>query len=607
MASDAKMIEEFCSKRFDYLILGGGTAGLVLAARLSEDPSITVGVLEAGELEPDNAPTGELLLNFSTSPEDPARDWGFQTEPQRYADHNVYDWPSGKVAGGSSVTNHEILSRGFKAEYDDWEILGNPGWGWEGLLPYFSKVEALQSVMCGDNDSQNAHEPNENVAAEPVEGTTVRNGTRYKTVWHHAWAELGISECNAGLKHRQGIQVKESPANLPASAQFNSMAVYYRPSMHRENLHFLPTILISSVKFTKKEGSKLIATTVEFMHFNKTYKCEAGMEIIICCGTVMSPGILERSGIGSKYILDGFGIETLVNISRVGENLQDHSYSYNLVEMPGEESLLNERLEQLEVEGTAVENRNPSQNGILSSMSNLMSYVAYGQASMGRVSAPSEIDLDAIRRTPLLRKQYDLTIRRIRNPKAPCFQYLIVPNYPSNLLLEPSSEDTENCVGILTSVSTPFSRGSVHIESDNPQTYPSINPKYLEHPLDLRLLRAATRMSLDFLATGAVTSAVKDVIIPCDPMLTERDFDEHSRETCESFVHPIGTCAMMPREDGGVVDPDLIVYGTENLRVVDASIIPLHISGNIGWTVYAIAEKAADMIKSQQHKFRNAV
>ncbi|EAS29201.3 uncharacterized protein CIMG_07947 [Coccidioides immitis RS] len=595
MAADKKTIEEFCRRKYDYLIVGGGTAGLVLASRLSEDPFVTVGVLEAGELQLDGPTLRKSSVGFYPMVEDLNYDWGFQTEPQRHAHGIVYDLPSGKILGGSSVTNHNLFTRGCKTEYDDWETLGNPGWNLEGLLPYFSKAEAQQPSKNGNPTFGDAHGSKESEVAKQVVTSTANDIAKGNTLWHNAWAELGIC---GGPK-----QPMETIVSSIAGTRTSSVEAYYLPVMHRGNLHVLTTVLASSVTFSTKEGSKLIATGVEFLNFDDNYRCEAALEVIICSGAVMSPGILERSGIGSKDVLDEHGIKTLVHNSRVGENLQDHAYTYSLLELETEEHSLDKNFGKLQIGETSVkESDSSSATGLT-----LSTFVTYEHAAMGRVPPPPELILDAIRRTPLLRKQYDLTLRRLHDPNVACFQYQFVPGYASSLLPEPTPDDANNFVAILYSISTPFSRGAIHIESSDPRDYPTVDPSYLEHPLDMRLLRAATRMSLDLICTGALSSVTYDIVVPYQPMITEQNYDEHACETCESYFHPVGTCAMMPREDGGVVDPNLIVYGTENLRVVDSSIIPLHISGDIEWTVYAIAEKAADMIKDQRHMIQKII
>nr|KMM69255.1 choline dehydrogenase [Coccidioides posadasii RMSCC 3488] len=515
MAADKKTIEEFCRRKYDYLIVGGGTAGLVLASRLSEDPFVTVGVLEAGELQLDGPTLRKSSVGFYPMVEDLNYDWGFQTEPQRHAHGIVYDLPSGKILGGSSVTNHNLFTRGCKTEYDDWETLGNPGWNLQGLLPYFSKAEAQQPSKNGNPTFGDAHGSKESEVAKQVVTSTANDIAKGNTLWHNAWAELGIS---GGPK-----QPMETIVSSVAGTRTSSVEAYYLPVMHRGNLHVLTTVLASSVTFSTKEGSKLIATGVEFLNFDDNYRCEASLE-----------------------------------------NLQDHAYTYSLLELETEEHSLDKNFGKLQIGETSVkESDSSSATGLT-----LSTFVTYEHAAMGRVPPPPELILDAIQPTP---------------------------------------DDANNFVAVLYSISTPFSRGAIHIESSDPRDYPTVDPSYLEHPLDMRLLRAATRLSLDLICTGALSSVTYDIVVPYQPMITEQNYDEHACETCESYFHPVGTCAMMPREDGGVVDPNLIVYGTENLRVVDSSIIPLHISGDIEWTVYAIAEKAADMIKDQRHMIQKII
>ncbi|KAI1910970.1 hypothetical protein LOZ65_006276 [Ophidiomyces ophidiicola] len=578
MDNNTDTVEKFCQRELDYLIVGAGVSGLILASRLSENPSIRVGVLEAGELYTDKSafvvtPTGfHMMLDLKY-------EWKFKTEPQYGGGDSGSDMIHGKLVGGSSCLNHGLFLRGSPLEYNDWERLGNPGWNWRGLAPYFKRVEAFLPFE-------------ENQKTVVIDDTT-----KYSKIWRQAWLETGASETGISSGHPMGVHSAEPIADSISGVRANVFETYYRPIMTRSNLYLLPNALVKSVIFRDGENGKLVATGVQFKSQDRDYTCSANLEVIICCGTMMSPGILERSGIGSKSILDEFGIKTIVHNTRVGENLQDHSYSYAMVEFKDEP--LDEAFDKLGIDETE-EKKREWRRAIRPMDKKLSTFLTFEQASMGRVEAPELIDMDIIRRTPLLRKQYELMIRRIENPQIACYHHALIPFNSAEVFRRPYRERMNDFGGIIYSLSTPFSRGFVHIQSADPAKRPCIDPMYFEHPLDLLLLRAATRITLDFMNASSFADIVKRPLYPRKKLRTVKDYDNHAYETCGTFQDTIGTCAMAPREDGGVVDPTLTVYGTTNLRIVDASIIPLHFSGNTDWTVCAIAERAADIINAQR-------
>jgi hypothetical protein len=237
-----------------------------------------------------------------------------------------------------------------------------------------------------------------------------------------------------------------------------------------------------------------------------------------------------------------------------------------------------------------------SQTGFFASTINTSTYISYEQ--IRRHAGPMAAILEEISTSPRFKKQYDLQLKRFDNPNIPSFQFLLCPLYARSILPGPKPDGIRGCVGIMNVHSAPFSRGSIHITSAQPEVGPSIDPRYMEHPADQLLVATAIRQSLELAATTPLSAALDRVVWPSEPLSTDEEYRVFCRQTLGSFFHQIGTCSMMPRADGGVVDSNLIVYGTKNLRVVDASILPLHFSGNIQWTVYAVAERSADIIKS---------
>ncbi|CAE6510166.1 unnamed protein product [Rhizoctonia solani] len=321
--------QDFVVNEFDYLVVGGGTAGLVVAARLSEDPSVRVGVLEAGEYVPDE-PNINVPGYFGRTIGNPAYDWGFLTVPQKDANGRLIYHPRGKVLGGSSALNFMTLGRGSEAEYDAFETLGNPGWNFKEFQRYFSKSETAHALPEETAKQYGA----EVVAPAGTDGPIARSYPRWFSDLHvplfGAYKALGIDinvDPNGG--NNIGITTTSSAITPGKSTRSYSVTGYWEPYAGRENL-----VLVTGARATKvtlsKQGDLALATGVEFVHGPEgeetEYTAKARREVVLSSGTFQSPQLLELSGIGRRHVLESVGIPVQVELDGVGENLQDHVY-----------------------------------------------------------------------------------------------------------------------------------------------------------------------------------------------------------------------------------------------------------------------------------------
>ncbi|KAK9489782.1 hypothetical protein V1508DRAFT_400526 [Lipomyces doorenjongii] len=587
-------VEAFCKIKYDYVIVGGGTAGLVIAARLSEDESVNVAVLEAGQLRLDDPIiTTPLLSNAARG--NPTYDWLFETIPQTSLNNRTIKWPRGKIVGGSSCINSHVFVRASPEEYDDWEALGNEGWNWKTLAPYFKKVETFRLIPNGHASARHSYAMASHGITGPLETTISNDINESNILWIAAWNKLGVKTVLAGAESSIGAQYTKSSISSTTGKRSSSLSAYYLPTADRPNLHLLPKALVSKVLFAYPKD-ELIATGVEFTAADNRYEVTVKREVILCAGVVQSPMLLELSGIGSRSILEAYGVETLVDNKGVGENLQDHAFTISAHQVLDSKHSLDSLSNSPELAAKAMAEYAATKTGLFASGSNASTYISYNQIGLESLK---KSDRENSQRIPGLEKQYDILLARLRNSNVPAFQFTLIPAYSSWLMPEPKPEGVKDCLSIMNCVVAPFSRGSIHIQSSHPGDNPVIDPRYLEHCFDLDLFTAASRQGLKLAATAPLSEALDKCIVPAVPLSTDEEYKDFARQTLGTFYHPIGTCSMLPREDGGVVDSSLLVYGTKNLRVVDASIMPLHISGNIQWTVYAVAERAADLIKQE--------
>ena len=390
----------------------------------------------------------------------------------------------------------------------------------------------------------------------------------------------------------------------------------------RPNLQIITGATVERIVLRGKANKNdlLIAEGVSFRDRSGMIRMVSASEVILCAGVVQSPQILELSGIGSSEILSSYGIETIVDLPAVGENLQDHP----IVGVSFESKVSTfDSFRDPNVIGAVLKEYQQEKTGPLAKAT----YSAAFMPCMSFLEHRDEEDLKqlfekylgdgdtwslAFQAHPSLKTQYELVRSIIEDPQQSSIQYLLAPvqlnpkQSPVSVSIEARAAD---CITLFASLSHPLSRGSVHIASANPADKPDVDPQYFTHPLDVEIVAR----HLQYLDVIAATEPLASLLkkngrrIPTDVDLKSLDAAKQLTELGFTTYHPCGTCAMMPREMGGVVDQDLRVYGMQNVRVVDASVFPMIPRGNIQTSVYAVAERAADMIKRDRARLQTQV
>jgi choline dehydrogenase-like flavoprotein len=583
----AQLVSATCNTltTFDYVIVGGGTAGLILANRLSANPTTTVAVIEAGDSAFNNPNVtyvpksiAEFGLGFGTSVE-----WGYTTKPQKYATNDTLPYWAGKALGGTTVINGMTYVRAEKKQIDAWEELGNEGWNWDSLTKYYVEQESFlrpseQQQLNGATFEEGAHgyEGELDVGFTPY--LTGQGAFDVLKDTHEAQGYPWNADVNTG--NMPGFCTW--PMTLDAATVVRedaARAFYHSIAKERSNLHvFLNTTATRILWDDSYAYSGKTASGVEVIRSdNKTMTRVAAKEVIVSAGSIRSPALLEHSGVGNPSILKSLGIETVVPLSSVGSNLQDQPANGIIYSSPTNWTGYSTFASFL----TASDLFGSNLSSITTSIrANLTSYA---QTILSDY-APNATALSTQER--LLQHQLDLVFTP--NSTVPLAEILWIP--------------TGNAIVAQFWNLLPFSRGSIHINSTYPLAQPAIDPNFLQLPIDTYVQAAIGVRIRSLFATPPLKKHVTAEITPGFSVVPENAdwsdaaWDKWIKSSFSGNSHPVTTCAMMSRELGGVVDNEGKVYGTRNVRVVDASIFPTQISGHLSASVYALAGRIADLI-----------
>ncbi|KAI0039714.1 GMC oxidoreductase [Auriscalpium vulgare] len=594
-------VDQLLNANVDYLIVGGGTCGLVVASRLSENPNVTVAVIEAGG---DHANAKEVVVPglANRAMKNPLFDWTFFSAPQVHANDRVTYQPRGKGLGGSSLLHLLANSRGSKADYDALEALGNPGWGWDEVVRYTKRSETL--IPLKDKALSDTYQVTPDEEYHGTEGPIIKSFSPWYSPLQvpvvKSLAALGVP---VNLDPANGINVGTntglSTIDPSGATRSYSASAYYQPNASRPNLLVLTNALVSKIAFSQDQNSLHRAVGADFIVDGKAFELRGvRKEVVISAGTFQTPPILELSGIGNPALLEKHNVPVLVDLPGVGENLQDHTVTFVIAEvdstLEGLDNLRDPKYLEAQME------LYKEQKGMMSSMA---------CQSFAYVPASTVVDAATIRRwqegtvqtqsaLPSLEKQYATLRPWLADSNEAQFELLALPGH----FFTPMStaEPGKKYFSFVVSLMHPLSRGSVHIASADPAEAPAIDPNYFAHPTDLDMLVEGLKFTLKVFDTEPVKSAARGPVMPSAAVFSAGDaaLREYVKETVGGEFHPLGTASMLPRADGGVVDPDLKVYGTSNLRVIDCSVLPLEISAHLQSVAYAIAEKGADIIKA---------
>jgi choline dehydrogenase-like flavoprotein len=505
-------------------------------------------------------------------------DWNFTTVAQPSANGRIFAQNRGKVLGGSSALNLMTWDRTSIAELDAWEKeLGNKGWNWNNLYPAMLKAEKFQpSTEYGT----------EGVGSTgPIKTVINRIFPRHQSTWIPTLNAFGLATNRESLGGNP-IGVSTQPTNV--SPEYNRSYAPEYLQLAKSNLILRTDTRVAKINF---EGITAVGITLE-----DGSVVSARKEVILSAGSFQTPGLLELSGIGNETMLKNLNIPVIKNLPTVGENLQDHiriQSSYQLKpEYPSFDALKNATRAAAEL---ALYNDNKV---------SLYDYTASGYAYFpwSIVSNETTAKLRALVNSTIPTSPVDKLKMHYFSPalsnSVPQLEVIFSDGY-TGLKGYPAANSSLSGIGtfsLIGVVQHPLSKGNVHISSSNITSKPTINPNYLSHPYDLE---AAANLA-KFLRTIASAEPMRSVWTneyePGNAVQSDEDWKAYALSNTLSIYHPIGTAALLPEEDGGVVDAELKVYGTKSLRVVDASIIPLLPSAHIQTLVYGIAEKAAEMI-----------
>jgi choline dehydrogenase len=533
---------------YDYIIIGAGSAGCVLANRLTEDSSVKVLLLEAGERDTKleiHIPAAYGKLNYTKV------DWSYYTEPQTHVDNRKMYQPRGKTLGGSSSTNAMAYVRGNRQDYEDWAAMGAKGWDYASVLPYFKKSENNEQI---ENDYH-------------ARGgfLNVTFAQQFKTPLADAFVAGCVEQGIPETKDYNGAeQLGASPFQftIKDGKRHSTAQAFLKPVLSRKNL---TVVTGAHVKRIVIENNR--ATGVEIVKNGSSETFNAQREVLLSAGAFGSPQILMLSGIGSKEELAKHNIGLKKELAGVGKNLHDH-LMFGISNLSTWKGTLNNVLKPL------------------NQLKHLLNFL---------INKKGPFTISPLEANAFLKSSPSVL--------QPDIQFMFVPGHMGNAeskangtdIYKPDSYPSMDGFTILPVLLHPKSRGYVALRSANPLDAPIVQPNYLQEESDRILLIKAFKIARKVMASAAFKPFTKSIFYPTKAE-TDEAILQHIKDTLESVYHPVSTCRM--GDDAlSVVDARLRVYGIQGLRVIDGSVMPKIVSGNTNAACIMIGEKGADMVK----------
>ena len=532
-------------QEFDYIIVGAGSAGCVIANRLSQDSSKKVLLLEAGGS--DRSFFIQMPIGYGVTYHQKKVNWMYSTEPSPEADNKPSYWPRGKVMGGSSSINAMVYVRGNPKDFDEWSEAGNPGWSYEEVLPYFKKMESWQNGA----DSYRGGDGPLNVSEVSSQLHPLCNN------FLAAAQEIGI-RLNPDMNGESQEGVGNYQITTHKGQRMSASRAYLWPVMSRSNLTIVKKALASKILIRDKR-----AYGVQYLKSGKLHKVEASREVILCAGSINSPQLLQLSGIGPKKVLESASVRMIHDSPAVGKNLQDHlgvSYFYK----------------------SKVPTLNDQLRPILGKVYQGIRYI---------LTRTGPLSLSVNQSGGFIRTREGLNKPNIQLYFSPVSYSLESPDKRAMMSPDPFSAMLLGVSNCNTS-----SRGHVRIKNSNPSEHPIIEPNYLSHEDDVKDLLDGVKVLRKLAKTDSFREVIGEEFRPGPDCQTDEEMIQHIKDTVWTVFHPSSTCRMGPDPKSDVVDSQLKVYGIEALRVADASIFPQLICGNINAATIMVGEKASDLI-----------
>ncbi|CAG8346443.1 unnamed protein product [Penicillium salamii] len=579
---------------YDFVVVGGGQAGLVLGARLS-DSNHTVLVLESGGDGDEyrtriDTPADSYFDSLWTTP----LNWDFYTTKQPNAEDREIEWPRGKVLGGSSAINGLYMTRPGKDEINAWQAMlgdmdGADNWSWDSFYAALKKSEtftppsdaiAAQGGITWNSSNHGTEGP---IHASYPDYTFDQVGD-----WSTSLQSIGVDiSSNMYGGDVWGAEVSTSCINPSNWTRSYSRTGYLDPLPDRTNYDVLANAHVTRLIFDNSTSTNLTASSVEYTSDNGTTKSTVRVkkEVVLASGSVGSPAVLLYSGVGPKDVLSAAGVDLVSELPGVGQHLQDH------ISATVKWSTSVDTAGSIWYENGADKNNTNYLSYIDDAIAYVNSTALYGSkvaeyekkflAQMDKYTPNTTTDDGVIAGYKAI---YNTTASKIFTSPMGQIELLFM------------NSDANGDVGISAALQHPFSHGRIYINSSDPMDYPVIDPNYFANPSDIQILLEGIKMARKIGETKPISNNFTEEITPGSSVQTDEDWTQWLREQASTEFHPSSSCAMLPQDQGGVVDANLRVYGLANVRVADASIVPIALSSHLMASTYGVAEQASTII-----------